>query len=165
MTADDIAALLQIKQAREQRAERALRQAQAAQLRAVRARTRADLATAAFAVERRGQEEAVYRVLSAGPIPGQRLRQAAAQLSGIAAHADMLGQRAAQATRHETACVDTSDAARRMYASASRESLGVASLHGQLAAATRATAEQSHDMELEEAAALRDAAMASRAQR
>ena len=165
MSPDDIAALLRIKQAREQRAEHALRQAQAAQLRAVRARARADLAAAEFLVERRGQEEAVYRVLSAGPIPGQRLRQAAAELSGIAAHADMLGQRAAQATRHETACVETSDAARRMYASASRESLGVASLQEQLAAAARAAAEQSHDMELEESAALRDAAMAGRAQR
>jgi hypothetical protein len=159
MTPDDIAALLRIKQAREQRAEHALRQGQAAQLRAVRARARADLAAAEFAVERRGQEEAVYRMLYAGPIPGQRLRQAAAQLSGIAAYGDMLGQRVTQAARHETACVETSSATRRTYASASREALGVASLHQRLTAATRTATEQSHDMEVEESAALREPAM------
>jgi hypothetical protein len=95
MTPNDIAVLRRIKRAREQRAELALRQAQAAQLRAVKACERADLA-AEFAVERRGQEASVYRELAAGPIPGQRLRQAAAQLSGIVVYAEVLGQRATQ---------------------------------------------------------------------
>lgn len=163
MTPVDIAVLRRIKQAREQRTELALRQAQAAQLRAVKARERANLAAVEFAVERRGQEASVYRELAAGPIPGQRLRQAAAQLSDIAAYAEVLGQRAAQAAPHEIACAETSGAARRVHASALRESLAVATLHQRIAAAARVATEQMRDIELEEAAALCDPAMPGRA--
>lgn len=153
MTQDDLAPLLRIKQAREQRAEAALRQAQAAQLRAVKARGRAAQAEADFATERQAQEAAIYRTLSAGPIPSQRLRQTAAQLSGIAAYASVLGQRAAQAARHETACAETSEAARRAHAAALRDTLGVVTLHQQLDTAARAATEQGQDAELEEASA------------
>jgi hypothetical protein len=163
MTSDDIALLLRIKRAREQRAERTLRQAQAAQLRAVRAQDRADRAVAEFAAERRGQEDAVYQSLAAGPIPSQRVRQAAAQLSSIAAYAEMLGKRAAQAAQHEIACVETSGTARRGHASALRESLAIATLRQRLAATARAAAEQSDDMQREELAALCDPAMPGRA--
>jgi hypothetical protein len=154
MTANDIAVLVRIKQAREQRAETALRQAHSAQLRAVKARHRAELAAAEFAEERPAQEAAVYRALAAGPISGQQLREAAAQLSGIVAYAEVLGQRAAQAAHHETACAETSSAARRGHAIAVRDSLGVAMMGERLDAAMRSAADRSHDTEMEELAAL-----------
>jgi hypothetical protein len=158
MTANDIAVLERIKQAREQRAEIALRQAHSAQLRAVRARGRAEQAAAQFAEERPAQEAAVYRALAAGPISGQRPREAAAQLSGIVAYADVLGQRATQAAQHETACAETSSAARRRHATAVRDSLGVAMMRERLGAAARSAADRSHDTEMEELAALSDPA-------
>jgi Type III secretion protein YscO len=158
MTPHDIAVLVRIKQAREQCAEAALRQAHSAQLRAVKARGRAELAAAEFAEERPAQEAAVYRALVAGPIPGQRLREAAVQLSGIVAYAEMLGQRTAQAAQHETACAETSAAARRAHATAVRDSLGAATMQQRLDAAMRSATERSHDTDMEESAALRDPA-------
>lgn len=158
MTANDIAVLVRIKQAREQRAETASRQAHSAQLRAVKARRRAELATAEFAEERPAQEAAVYRTLAAGPISGQRLREATAQLSGIVAYADVLGQRAVQAAQHEAACAETSSAARRSHATAVRDSLGVSMMRERLDAAVRSAADRSHDTEMEELAALSDPA-------
>jgi hypothetical protein len=156
MSPDDIAAVLRIKRAREQSAEAALRHAQAAQLRAGTARGRAERAAAAFAAERPAQEAAVHRVLAAGPIPVQRLRQAVAQLSGIAAFAEVLAQRTAQAVRHEATCAEASLTARRAHAKTVRDSLAVATLHQRIDAAARAATEQSHDAELEEMPARRD---------
>jgi hypothetical protein len=162
MQTDDIAVLLRIKQARQQRAETALRLAQAAQLRAVKARGRAELAAAEFATERPAKEAAVYRTLTAGPIPGQLLRQAAAQLSGIVAYAEVLGQRVAQAGRHEGACAETSIAAQRAHAAALRDSLGTTTMHQRLDAAARVATQHHHDAELEELATRRDPALPGR---
>lgn len=156
MTPDDIGVLLRIKRAREEAAEVALRQAHAAQSRAARARGRAEQAATDFVAERRVQEAAIYRSLTTGPIPAQKLRQAAAQLSGITAYAEVLAQRAAQAVRHEAACAETSGTAQRAHARAVRDSLGVTTLHQRLDAAARAGQEQSRDAELEELAALGD---------
>jgi hypothetical protein len=150
MTPDDVAVLLRVKRAREQRAETALRQAMSAQSRAGKARGRASQAAEDFARQRPEQEAAIYRVLTAGPIPVQLLRQAAAQLSGLVAHAEVLGQRLAQAARHEAACAEVSAAAQAAHAAAIRESLGTAAMGQQVDTAHRVAAEQSRDAELEE---------------
>jgi hypothetical protein len=147
---DDIAAVLRIKRAREQSAEVSLRHAQAAQHRAATVRGRAEQAAAEFAAQRPGQEAAVHRMLSAGPIPPQRLRQAVAQLSSIAALEVVLVQRTAQAVQHETACAEASGTAQRAHAKAVRDSLAVATLHQRIDAAAQAAEEQSRDAELEE---------------
>ncbi len=158
MTPDDIAVLLRIKQAREQHAETALRQASAAQLRVVKARGQADLAAADFATIRPAQEAAVYRALAAGPIEGHQLRQAAAQLSGIVAYAEVLGQRAAQAARHATTCAEALATARHTRAAALRDTLGAETMHQRLAMVVLEAAQHRHDAELEELAARRDRA-------
>ena len=150
MHPDDAAALHRVKQAREQRAKAELGRAQSAQLRAAKVRARAEQATADFAVERHAQEAAVHRALSAGPIPGQRLRQAAAELSELAAQADILRQRSRDASRHEAACIETSQAARRTYTASLREALAVAALQHEVDTAARASAEQQHNRELDE---------------
>jgi len=152
MTTDDIAMLLRIKRAREQRAEVALQQAQTARVNAVKARGLAEQAVEDFAQQRPAQEAAIYRPLIAGPLPGPRLRQAAAQLSGIAAHGEMLRQLVAQAARHETACAQTSATAQSEHAAAMRASLGAAMMHQRLDAAQRMADERHQDADLEEVA-------------
>jgi len=152
MRPDDVAALRRVKQAREERAKAEFGRAQSAELRAVKVRARAGQAMADFAVERHAQEAAVHRALSAGPIPGQRLRQAAAQLSELAAQADILRQREREAARHEAACIETSQAARRAYAASLREALAVTALQHELDAAARVSSEQQHNREMDEVA-------------
>lgn len=150
MRPDDVAILLRVKRAREERAETALRQALSAQSRAVKARGRAAQAADDFARQRPEQEAAIYRMLSAGPIPAQLLRQAAAQLADLVAHAEILGQRLAQAARHEAACAESSAAAQTAHAATIRESLGTAAMGQQVDAAHRAAEERQRDAELEE---------------
>jgi ABC-type transporter Mla subunit MlaD len=150
MHPDDAAALHRVKQAREQRAKTEFGRAQSAELRAAKVRARAEQAAVDFAVERHAQEADVHCALSAGPIPGQRLRQAAAELSELAAQADILRQRSRDAVRHEAACIQTSQAAQRTYAASLREALAVAALQQELDTAARASAEQQHNRELDE---------------
>ena len=150
MKPDDVPLLLRIKQARGHRAEVALRLAQAAQARAEKAHQRVASEAADFARDRPLQETAIYRGLIAGPIPGYRLHQAVAQLSGIVAHAETVEQRLAQAVRHQNLCTETSAEARRTHAVARREVLAVATMHQRLDAARQLADEDRHDSELEE---------------
>jgi hypothetical protein len=152
MTPDDIATLLRIKRAREQRAEVALQQAQTARTRAVKAREAAEQAADVFRRQRPAQETAIYRLLTAGPLPGSRLRLAAAQLSGIAAHGQMLRQQVLQAARDETTRGQTSATAQSEHATAMRASLGAAMMHQRLDSAQREADEQHQDADLEEVA-------------
>jgi hypothetical protein len=152
MTPGDIATLLRIKRAREQRAEVALQQAQTARTQAVKAREAAEQAADGFGRQRPAQETAIYRLLTAGPVPGSQLRLAAAQLSGIAAHSQTLRQQVVQATRDETICGQTSATAQNEHAAAMRASLGAAMMRQRLDAAQREADEQHQDADLEEVA-------------
>jgi hypothetical protein len=154
MRADDVAVMLRIRQARERKAERALVQAQQAQSRAVAERGRIEEAANAFAAQRRAREAAVSRTLSAGPVTGQQMRMAAAQLAGIAADGERLRQSAAQAARREAACADITRGAQRAFATASRDSLGVSTLQRQVDAARRIAAAREADNEMEEVGGL-----------
>ncbi|HUB45096.1 MAG TPA: YscO family type III secretion system apparatus protein [Acetobacteraceae bacterium] len=153
MRSDDVTALRQIRRARVQSAEVALRRAQAAQHGAAAARLRAEQAAADFAAARGAQEAAIQRSLCAGPVPAHHLRQAAAQLSGIAAHAAVLQQRAQQATTQEAACDHAAGTARRAHAVAARAALAVDLLTRRLDAAARKAAEQDLEAELDAVAA------------
>ena len=154
MRANDVALMLQIRRARERSAERALVQAQQAESRAAAQRGRIDEVVTSFAVHRRGQEAALSRTLAAGPVTGQQLRLAAAQLAGMVAHAERLRQSAAQAARREAACADATRGARRAFAMATRDSLGVSMLRRQVDAVRRIAAAREADGEMEEVAGL-----------
>lgn len=149
MRSDDVTALQRIRQARAQGAEVALRQAQAAQHGAAVARAQAAQAAADFAATRGAQEAAIQRTLCAGPVPAHRLRQAAAQLSGIAAHAAVLRQHAQQATTQEIASDQAAAAAQRAHAAAVRAALGVELLSELLDATARKVAERDLETELD----------------
>jgi len=150
--------MLQIRRARERSAERALVQAQQAESRAAAQRGRIDAAVTSFAAHRRAQEAALSRTLSAGPVTGRQLRLAAAQLAGMVADAERLRQNAAQAAWREAACADATRGARRVFATATRDSLGVSMLQRQVDAATRVAAAREADGETEEVAGLYAAA-------
>lgn len=152
MYSDDIDVLLRIKRAREQRAEIALHQAQAACVRARKAHGRAEAAVTDYAATRPVDEAAIYRSLTAGPVAAYQLRRAAAQLSEIAAQAEVLRQRLVQAGEHEAACDTTSEAARGTHATASREVMGASAARTRLDLAAHVARERFQDAELEELA-------------
>jgi Type III secretion protein YscO len=154
MREDDIAVVLQIRRARERTAERALLQAQQAQSDAAAQRGRIEETVNAFATQRGAQEAAVLRTLSAGPVSGQQMRMAAAQLAGIVADAEHLRQNVAEAALREAACAGITRDAQRAFATASRDSLGVSMLQRQVDAARRIAAAREVDNEMEEVAAL-----------
>ncbi len=154
MRTDDVALMLQIRRARERSAERALTQAQQAESRAAAQRGRIDEALTAFAAQRRAQEAAVSRRLAAGPVTGQQLRLAAAQLAAIVADAERLRQSAKQAAQRELACADATRGAQRAFGTATRDALGVSMLQRQVDVATRIAVVREADGEMEEVAAL-----------
>jgi len=154
MRTEDVALLLQIRRARERSAERALVQAQQAASRAAAQRGRIDEAVTSFATHRRAQEVALSRTLAAGPVTGQQLRLAAAQLAGMVADAERLRQNALEAARREAGCADATRGAQRALATATRHSLGVSVLQRQVDAATRIAAAREADGEMEEVAGL-----------
>ena len=154
MRTDDVALMLQIRRARERSAERAFVQAQQAEARAAAQRGRIDEAVTSFAAHRRAQEAALSRTLAAGPVTGQQLRLAAAQLAGMVADAERLRQSAAQAARREAACADATRSAQRVFATATRDSLGVSMLQRQVDVATRIAAAREVDGEMDEVAGL-----------
>jgi hypothetical protein len=154
MREDDVAVVLQIRRARERTAERALVQAQQAESRATAQRGSLEEACHAFAAQRRAQEAAVSRTLSAGPVSGQQMRVAAAQLAEIVAEAERLRQSAAQAARREAACSEITRDAQRAFATATRDLLGVSMLQRQVDTARRIAAARDADNEMEEAGGL-----------
>jgi len=154
MRTEDVALLLRIRRARERSAERAVVQAKQAASRAAAQRGRIDEAVTAFAAHRRAQEAALSRTLATGPVTGQQLRLAAAQLAGMVADAERLRQSAAQAARREAACADATRGAERALATATRDSFGVSTLQRQVDAATRITAAREADGAMEEVAGL-----------
>lgn len=105
-----------------------------------------------YAATRPADEAAIYKCLSSGPVAAHQLRRAAAQLSEIAAQAEVLRQRLVQAEQHEAACDTTSDAARGTHAAASREVLGASVARARLDVAAYAAGERRQDVELEELA-------------
>jgi hypothetical protein len=157
MRAEDVALMLQIRRARERSAERALMQARQAESRAAAQRGRIDEAVTAFAAQRRAGERAVSRTLAAGPVTGQQLRVAAAQLAAMLADADRLRHSAEQAARRETVCADATCDAQRACATATRDALGVSMLQRQVDVAARIAAAHEADREMEEVAGLRAA--------
>ena len=152
MNSDDIDVLLRIKRAREQQAGIALHRARAACARATKACGRAEVAVAGFAAARPAEEAAIYRHLTAGPVPVHRLRYAAAQLSEIAAQAEALRQRLAQAGQHAEACDVTREAARGKHVTAQREVMGASAALARLDVAAYEAGERRQDAELEELA-------------
>ena len=154
MRTEDVALLLRIRRARERSAERALLQAQHAASRAAAQRSRIDEAVTSFEKHRRAQEAALSRTLTAGPVTGQQLRLAAAQLAGLVADAERLRQNALQAALREAACADARRGAQRALATAIRDSLGVSTLQHQVDAAARIAAAHEADGEMEEVAGL-----------
>jgi len=154
MRTDDLALLLRIRRARERSAERTLVQAQQALSRAAAQRGRIDEAVTSFAAHRRVQEAALARTLAAGPVTGQQLRLAAAQLAGMVADAERLRQNAVQAARREAACADARRGAERAFATATRDSLGASTLQRQVDAGRRITAAREAEGEMEEVAGL-----------
>lgn len=154
MRNDDVTLMLQIRRARERSAERALVQAQQAQSRAAAQRGKSEEAVSSFAAHRRALEAALSQKLAAGPVTGQQLRLAAAQLAGLVADGERLRQNAAQAARREAACADATRGAQRALATATRDSLGVSMLQRKVDAATRIAAAREADGEMEEVAGL-----------
>ena len=152
MRTDDVALMLQIRRARERSAERAWVQAQQAQSRAAAQRGKSEEAVSSFAAHRRAQEAAVSRKLAAGPVTGQQLRLAAAQLAGLVADAERLRQNTVQAARREAACADATRGAQRAFAAATRDAHGVSMLQRKVDAATRIAAAREADGEMEEVA-------------
>jgi len=152
MRTDDVAVVLRIRRAREHSAERALVQAQQAVSRASVQRGKTEDAVAAFAIQRRAQEETVLRTLSAGLVTSQQMRVAAAHLAGIVAHAESLRQSAVRAAQQEAACTDIARGAQQAFAAATRDCLGVSTLHRQVDAAERIATGREADRNMQEVA-------------
>jgi hypothetical protein len=154
MHSDDVAVVLQIRRARERSTGAALLRAQQMVLRATAQRGDSERAVAAFALQRQAREAAVSRTLTAGPISAHQLRMAAAELAGIAAHAESLRQTVTRAVREEAACVTDARTAQTGFAAATRAALGVSALHERVDAAARRASVRKADSRIEDPAGI-----------